>query len=185
MDASQTARQRLLDSWSWQQPWRIFTVRLSFFLSFLTVLLSSAFIGLHSLWCLLIFAWGLIYAVFYRRIERAMVHIRARNQSAAGRDYLMEDGYSQLGKIRSPAVLLLDNQQLTISPVFGQPEQVAVSDIQALEVQADFPGRRLLGKQTLCIQTSPRAKPIYLALPRSRIQVWAQRLSSSAASKAK
>ena len=104
----------------------------------------------HALWFLTAIPAGLLMRTMFAYVGKRLrrLHNELPDPSADVHESLMT-----IGKIQSPGLAILANDQLQLIPLVGKPLTIPLADIQSVKQSPMLPGKYLIGKTAFHITT--------------------------------
>ncbi len=133
----------------------------------LTVLFLPV-LGLRALWWLALVLAGVVWLAIYGLVGRKVRALVASLRDESGE---LSETVIQHNGIQSPGVAVLDEAQLRLVPIVGQPVTVPLSSITAVKHPRTLFGKSFVGKRVLVLET-PAARRVGFVLPPATARRW-------------
>ncbi|GEM_PF-2898869 len=163
------------EKWSWN--WELIRLWL-WGPGFLGIVLTVGFfpkIGMEALWFSFVSAWGICFAAVYSMVGKK---VRTILESVSPQDGEAVEVLMHNGRIQSPGVAVLNNYELRLIPIVGDPILIPLQDIVSISQTGWLPGKKLFSKHGYKLSTH-KHPAIVFAVPPSVGNRWGFKLIRS------
>jgi hypothetical protein len=121
------------------------------------------FVGVHSLWFLTAILAGVVLYLVYGAVGRQVENLKRNLQDDDGE---LAEGLLVIGKVHSPGVVVLRDNEVELIPIVGARRTIALDEIDSIGEGRWLPGKFVWGKRAFTINASIW-EPLAFAVPES------------------
>lgn len=140
---------KLLDKWSWQPEMLKLFLFIPTFIGVLGIIISIFFIGIQSLWFLGIIFSGIIFRLIYGYVGKRVKKLKTEFAEESGE---IVEGLLYIGKIQSPGLVILRNNELAMIPIVGKRITIPLNEIVVLKEGHMMPGKYMIAKRAFILK---------------------------------
>jgi len=130
-------------------------------------------IGMQALWFSFISAWAVMFAVVYSMVGKK---VKTLLESVSPKDGEAVEILMHNGKVQSPGVAVLNDRELRLLPIVGEPILIPLKDITSLSQTDWLPGKKLFSKHGYKLTFPGYPATITFAVPPSVGNRWGFKL---------
>ena len=162
---------RLSEKWPWNGEFLRRALLLPSVVGITATIATLPFVGIHALWFLTAVLAG---AVFYLVYGNVGGRVNALKCGFAGEEADLAEALIVIGKIHSPGIVILRNNELDLVPIVGERRTISLTDTKLVGEGRWLPGKYVWGKRAFTFN-SAALNPLAFAVPESVGARWSEK----------
>lgn len=167
-----TPQDKLSEKWPWNGEFLRLFLLIPGIVGLAATVAALPFAGLHSLWYLSGILVGVVFYLIYGSVGRRVEKLK---QEFKGREGEVTEGLIVMGKLQSPGIVILRENEIELVSITGEQRQLKLADIKLIGEGCWLPGKYVWGKRVYTF-SSNILNPLAFAVPESIGIAWSPKL---------